>query len=62
MTLVGANNPKVNPLNQDGPAELAPANPLVSEGNKPSEIRFDDEVPNPGGPWKPSASHNAWTE
>jgi hypothetical protein len=61
MTLVGSPNLKEAILTQDGPDELAPADPLVSEGNKAAILAFDDEVPDPGGPWKPLATHNAWT-
>lgn len=58
----GVPNTKEAVLNQDGPAELAPADPLVSDGNKPVVLAADDEVLDPGGPWKPGAtgSNNAW--
>lgn len=58
----GVPNTKEAVLTQDGPAELAPASPLVSNGNKAAVLAADDEVADPGGPWKGgvTGSNNDW--
>lgn len=59
-TLVGAANLKDAVLTQDGPSALLASDPLRGTSTRPATLDIATVVPNPGGPWKPSASNNAW--